>query len=281
MLKVSKQKEPRVPASEAIIEAVVAREVEDFARGFARDYSPTGKKIRNIRNKSNNPFILALGEDIVIYSALMRSLDSSLGNRLQQIAQALAQESYHFSKRVSGHVPVAADAQIATLISEYLHKERTPLASDADTLFPATQAGGQTIYREHESDYHLVRRDDPKQHFLLELKIGGDLDNKKAESEKRALLEQYAILKHNVAPDARIRLYFATAYNMQGEDTEWKQERVGQFFGTDELLIGRDFWNFICDRPDGNDLVLAAYRAHAQHLREALAEIVRNARSQG
>lgn len=269
-----------MPATEAIIEEVVAREVEDFANSFARDYSPTGKKIRNIRNKSNNPFILALGEDIVIYSALMRSLDSSLGNRLQQIAQVLAQESFHFSKRVSGRIPVTADAQIAALMSEYLHKTRIPHASDVDTLFPATQAGGQTIYHAHESDYHLVRRDDPVQHFLLELKIGGDLDIKKAESEKRALLEQYAILKHNVDPDARIRIYFATAYNPQGEDAEWKQGRVEQFFGADELLIGRDFWNFICGRPDGNDLVLAAYRAHAQPLQDALAEIVRNARSQ-
>lgn len=267
-----------MPAIEGTIEAIVAQEVEDFAKRFVRDYSPAGAKIRNIRNKSNNPFILALGEEIVIYSALMRSLDSSLGNRLQVIAQELAKESFYFSSRVEGQVPVAADQQIAALMAEYSHKARKPRMSDLDTLFPATQAGGETIYRVHESDYHLVRKDDPRQHFLIELKIGGDLDNKKAESEKRALLEQYAILKHSVDPDAHIRLYFATAYNMLGEDVEWKQERVGQFFGPDELLIGRDFWNFICDRPDGNDLVLASYRKHARMLRDVLTQIVEHAR---
>ena len=41
-----------------------------------------------------------------------------------------------------------------------------------------------------------------------------------------------------------------------GENTEWKQERVKQFFAEDELLIGKDYWNFVCDDPEGFDIVL-------------------------
>ena len=60
---------------------------------------------------------------------------------------------------------------------------------------------------------------------------------------------QYAILKYSpkIRSDSIIRLYFATAYNKFGEEAIWQQGRVQQYFGPDELLIGRDFWNFICD----------------------------------
>jgi hypothetical protein len=52
---------------------------------------------------------------------------------------------------------------------------------------------------------------------LIELKFGGDLDNKKARSEKEAILEQFAILSNVLSDDTRIEVYFATVYNGFGE----------------------------------------------------------------
>jgi hypothetical protein len=95
---------------------------------------------------------------------------------------------------------------------------------------------------------------------LIELKIGGDLDNKKARSEKEALLEQFAILSNTLPREAKIKMFFATAYNRYGEGKPWRQERVRQFFADDELLIGKDFWNFVCKSDDGYDIVLDAYK---------------------
>ena len=63
-------------------------------------------------------------------------------------------------------------------------------------------------------------------YYLIELKIGGDLDNKKARSEKEAILEQYAILSNTLDSETNIKIYFATAYNRFGEGKPWKQERV-------------------------------------------------------
>jgi Type II restriction endonuclease, TdeIII len=68
-------------------------------------------------------------------------------------------------------------------------------------------------------------------------------------------------------------VFFATAYNRFGEDKEWKQERVRQFFADEELLIGRDFWNFVCKSPMGYDLVLGAYRDNAGLIKDALGAI--------
>ena len=68
-------------------------------------------------------------------------------------------------------------------------------------------------------------------------------------------------------------MYLATAYNKYGEDSEWKQERVKQFFAEDELLIGRDYWNFVCDDLEGFDIVFEQYQRSAVYIKEALERI--------
>lgn len=59
---------------------------------------------------------------------------------------------------------------------------------------------GEAVNKRHESDYYLID-EDTGANYLIELKIGGDLDNKKARSEKEALLEQYCILTNKLGED--------------------------------------------------------------------------------
>ena len=68
-------------------------------------------------------------------------------------------------------------------------------------------------------------------------------------------------------------MFFATAYNRFGEGKPWQQQRVRQFFADNELLIGRDFWNFICQDDSGYDWVMEAYRSNVSHISEALDSI--------
>lgn len=128
--------------------------------------------------------------------------------------------------------------------------------------------GGEGIEKRHESDYCIIAADGT--HYLIELKIGGDLDNKKARSEKEALLEQYCILANNGVPADKIKLRFATAYNRYGEGEPWTQGRVLQFFAPEELCISREFWNFVCDSPRGYDIVIEQYTKDAHYIKEAL-----------
>lgn len=269
-------------ATQELINQVIQNQISAFANDFKRAYSIRGSKLKNLINKANNPFILALGEEVVIYSTLMRSLDSSLGNCLERIARSIAEVSYFVYEVVEGEVPIGIDQKISDLMSAYTSKKRKPQLADLDEII----AVGQKEHKLHKSDYHLVKKSDDRRHFLLELKTGGDLDNKKARSEKQALLEQYAILKYSpqIRPDSIIRLYFATAYNMFGEEVTWNQERVKQFFNEDELLIGRDFWNFICDSNQGYKMVIDTYIQYSPLLKTALEDIIeaakRNARTQ-
>ncbi len=132
--------------------------------------------------------------------------------------------------------------------------------------------GGGTEAARHESDYYL-QDEATGHHHLIELKIGGDLDNKKARSEKQALLEQYAILCNTLGSAEKVSIRFATAYNRFGEGAPWRQERGRQFFADDELLIGRDFWNFVCKSDTGYDIVLDEYKKNASAIVAALGKV--------
>lgn len=109
--------------------------------------------------------------------------------------------------------------------------------------------------------------------YLIELKIGGDLDNKKARSEKEALLEQFCILTNELGSENKVRVLFATAYNRYGEGKPWSQGRVKQFFADEELCISRDFWNLVCKSDNGYDIVIDEYTKNAHFITEALNRI--------
>ena len=133
----------------------------------------------------------------------------------------------------------------------------------------------------HNSDYCLYDKE-TQTHYLIELKIGGDLDNKKARSEKEAILEQYAILiseyEEQVSNGSvEVALFFATAYNkdaLNSGSENWKQGSVISFFAPDELLIGKDFWNFVCDDEDGWEVITSAYKENSQCIANSLQKVI-------
>ena len=88
------------------------------------------------------------------------------------------------------------------------------------------------------------------------------------------LLKEYFILKNElVGTDESVKIFFATAYNKDGEENEWRQERVRQFFAEDELLIGKDYWNFVCDDEQGFEIVYDQYQKSCTYILEALERI--------
>ena len=160
---------------------------------------------------------------------------------------------------------------IAELLEQYKRKEdrRTPKVSDYKGI---SQKRGTAHTKRHESDYYLVD-EDTGMHYLIELKIGGDLDNKKARSEKEALLEQFCILTNKLGSEDKVKILFATAYNRYGEGKPWIQGRVRQFFSDDELCISKDFWNLVCKSDNGYEIVIDEYKKNAHYINEALDEI--------
>ena len=81
--------------NERAIRAVVSAFVESYASGFSdRHLSEIDDEEGTINMKIHNVFIAELGADIQYYSALARSLDSSLGNMLEKMAIQIAKLHY-------------------------------------------------------------------------------------------------------------------------------------------------------------------------------------------
>ena len=260
-------------ANESAIRALVKTAVESYAVGFqSRHQAEVEDPEGTLNMKIHNVFIAALGPEIQYYTALVRSLDSSLGNMLETLAVNIGGLFFEVHRHVEGPLSLDQTRRIAELLERYKRHEKRPDLTDYQLLRQAGASEGAEMSRRHDSDYYLIDRS-TNHHYLIELKIGGDLDNKKARSEKEAILEQYAILSNVLPPGTPLTVYFATAYNRYGEDKPWRQERVRQFFAADELLIGREFWNFICQSNNGYETVLSAYRENAHLIKECLKSI--------
>lgn len=256
--------------NEKAIRAIVSGYVEAYASAFSdRHISERDDEDGTINMKIHNVFIAALGVEIQYYSALARSLDSSLGNMLEKMAIKIATLHYTVSQHVEGILYKEQTDYIAEILEKYKRHAIIPDVNDYDGI---TSKRGSSIEKRHESDYYLID-DETGIHYLIELKIGGDLDNKKARSEKEALLEQYCILANKLGCENNIKILFATAYNRYGEGNPWTQGRVRQFFAEEELCISRDFWNLVCKSENGYDIVIDEYKKNAHYINEALQSI--------
>ncbi len=256
---------------EKAIRSIVSGAVKSYANGFStRHLAEVDDENGVINMKIHNVFIAALGPEIQYYSALARSLDSSLGNMLESMAISIAALNYEVSQHVEGVLYKEQTDYIAELLEQYKRSSdrRVPKISD---YLGITKMIGTAQTKRHESDYYLIDNE-TGMNYLIELKIGGDLDNKKARSEKEALLEQYCILTNRLGED-KVKILFATAYNRYGEGKPWTQGRVRQFFCEDELCISRDFWNLVCKSENGYDIVIDEYKKNAHFINEALYEI--------
>ena len=259
---------------ERAIRAIVGSFVEAYASAFSdRHLSEVNDEDGTINMKIHNVFIAALGREIQYYSALARSLDSSLGNMLEKMAIKIATLNYEVTQHVEGPIYQEQTDYIAELLERYKNTKgenhKKPELSDYKGITQKKSSAKHS--KRHESDYYL-KDAETGMSYLIELKIGGDLDNKKARSEKEALLEQYCILA-NQEGENNVKILFATAYNRYGEGKPWTQGRVRQFFADEELCISRDFWNLVCKDERGYDIVIDEYKKNAYLINEALDEI--------
>jgi len=261
------------PTKKDFIKWIVRASVEAFAEWFkARHEWEIDNPDGTLNMKIHNVFIEKLWPEIQYYSALVRSLDSSLWNMLEKMAINIAKWFYEVNNKVEWFIHQEQVRIIADLLESYKDRGNWSRPQKDDYKKIKLAKTWENHHKSHASDYYLLDKE-TNTHYLVELKIWWDLDNKKARSEKEAIFEQYAILSNSLDENAKIECKFATAYNRFWEWNDWKQERVRQFFSDDELLIWRDFWNFICKDKNGFDIVIEAYSESAEIIKNALDNI--------
>lgn len=257
------------------IQAVVDTAVQAFSEGLISRYSDEVDDINGVINmKKNNCFIAELGNEFMFYSAFVRSFDSSFGNVLEKMGNNIAKLSYDVKGKISSFILPDQTQRIASILDNYVDHVTMPSIEHYNMYTSIFPKDITSYKRDHVTDNYFYCKE-KNEHYLIELKASGDLDNKKARAEKSALLEEYFLLKNELKDDktAQVKIYFGTAYNKFGEGKEWKQERVKQFFSEDELLIGKDYWNFVCNDNDGFEVVFEQYKNSAEKIRTALNKI--------
>lgn len=186
----------------------------------------------------------------------VRSFDSSFGKVLENIGNSIAKLSYEVRGRIDSYLLPQQSQHIDYLLQEY-DRHVKPTVND------------------YKTDNYFYNPE-KKEHYIIELKAGGDLDNKKSKAEKTELLQEYFLLKNKIiGTDEEISIFLGTAYNKFGEGNEWKQERVQQYFADEELLIGYNYWNFVCNDDDGFNIVFNQYKISCQYIKDSLERIKR------
>lgn len=261
-------------AKELAVMQIVDSSIKCFVDGFEQRYEnevedPSGV----INSKKNNCFIAELGEEFIFYSAFVRSFDSSFGRVLENMGNAIAKLSYEVKNDIVSYLLPQQSQHIDFLMTEYEHhiKPRIGDYENCNFVIPRNLA---SYSKSHKTDNYFYNSN-TKEHFIIELKAGGDLDNKKAKAEKIALLQEYFLLKNQLEAKEghSVKIYFATAYNKFGEGINWKQANVQTFFANDELLIGQDYWDFVCNDKDGFNIIFKQYQESSKYIKEALNRI--------
>lgn len=263
------------PQKQKTIELVVDSAIVSFAEGLMSRYADEVDDNNGVINmKKHNCFIAELGEEFMFYSAFVRSFDSSFGNVLEKLGNNIAKLSYAVRGNIDSFLLSDQVNRISSILDSYTDRNALPEVAHYSSYSCIYPKDITSFRRTHVTDHYFYSKD-RNEHYLIELKASGDLDNKKARAEKNALLEEYFLLRNLVRndPSARIKIFFGTAYNKFGEGRAWRQERVRQYFSEEELLIGAEYWNFVCNDEDGFRVVFDQYKKSADRIRVALNEI--------
>ncbi len=261
------------PEKENLIRDIVDKHIRQFVDVMEARYRlEVDDPLGVINAKKNNAFMSQLGEVFMFYSAFVRSFDSSFGKVLENMGNAIAKISYTVRGRIESYLLPQQTQHIDYLMTAYEKRDARPKTEDYMNFNCLIPSNLTSFITSHETDNYFY--DEEKGcHYLIELKAGGDLDNKKAKSEKIALLNEFFILKNSLQNNETVRIFFATAYNKFGEDVPWRQERVQTFFAEEELLIGKAYWNFVCNDREGYQVIFDQYRLSAEYMKASLERI--------
>lgn len=255
------------------IRSIVDSGIKNFVEGFELRYTSEVDDLNGVINaKKNNVFMAELGEEFMFYSAFVRSFDSSFGKVLENLGNAIAKITYEVRGNLKSYLLPQQTQHIDYLMTAYEKHDSIPNVDDYQNFVCHIPRNTESYQAMHATDNYFYNRE-KGEHILIELKAGGDLDNKKSKAEKISLLNEYFILKNSLQNDEKVKIYLATAYNKYGEGNEWKQERVKQYFVEEELLIGQDYWNFVCDDDDGFKIIIEQYKISSEYIKQALLRI--------
>jgi hypothetical protein len=94
--------------------------------------------------------------------------------------------------------------------------------------------------------------------YLVEIKLGGNLDNKKAISEANALsVRKQTLIENNLAKNVETYLGIITLGNGETSPDEWEMGRVSLGFDRTQVLVERELFDFVSNNAGVFDFLVA------------------------
>lgn len=206
----------------------------------------TEKAIEKRLKELTNVWFQLTVPSIDILESVCRPIKIKMGNVFPKIAQIIAKEVFdeaEVDKSIEGFIGENTILEIDRIISEYAGGEDFPdYERDKARILEAQRIATEKVKREESIDLYLKKGNSC---IYFEMKSGGKHDTTAAPAIKRRSLMRLA-LANSPLVDCKVGL----SYNPFGEEAEYGWSQMTSLFELHkELLIGKEFWNFIGQSP--------------------------------
>lgn len=228
------------------------------------------------RSGESSPFLKSIFPEIRLAAMLERSLNTALGWGWDKIAGDIARATHGNAEvgyMVQGVIPAATANQIDAICMDYTSGDNhgSPNTDEELKLILAGVAGPGAREDVREKDDVFYVSNDGIEHHLEIKTPKPNYDQMRA--AKRRILRIHAVC----APKA-VRAFVGLPYNPNGlfGDYGWPTTKYFADFERD-ILIGRDFWNFVGDSPDTYESLLDCFLVVSESRRDDLVALLESA----
>lgn len=216
-----------------------------------------------------SPFIKSLFPEIRLAAMLERSLNTALGWGWDKIAGDIARATHGNAEVgyfVSGQIPAATAAQIDALCADYTSGDDHGSPSTESELNIILAGVGSPGARENvreKDDLYYVGTDGKENHI--------EIKTPKPNYDQMRAAKRRILRLHAVRAPTEIRAFIGMPYNPNGLFGEygWPTTKYFVDFSAD-ILIGRDFWNYVGQDVDTYELLLDCFLEVAEQRRPEL-----------
>ena len=220
-----------------------------------------------------SPFIKSLFPEIRLAAMLERSLNTALGWGWDKIAGDIARATHGNAEVgyfVAGQIPAATANQIDALCADYTSGDdhgspNTP--NELALILAGVAAPGAKEDVREKDDVFYVDGDGTENH--LEIKTP------KPNYDQMRAAKRRILRLHAVRAPTKIRAFVGMPYNPNGLFGEygWPTTKYFVDFETD-LLVGRDFWNFVGKSDNTYEELLQCFLEVAEERRDELVRLL-------
>ena len=235
-------------------------------------------KINNFNPESGSKPIhdRLLGQDRMNLFSIIHSINTTIGASIYEpVAKQIAKS--HFEKvdiqvGLSGKFTTGAQEEISAIVRELSLKSVTPNhASELKRIRSKCKSGGTLTKKMTVVDLHIM---DGNNYFLIDIKTAKPNIGATQNFKQTALEWMATKLFEN--PKANVRPVIGIPYNPYHPEPydRWTMKDYFEISEQGQLLVGREFWNFISGGEDIYDQLLECFEVVGKKMRREIDRFV-------